>query len=75
MVFGEGPRLEVGRSYIMGLVKRSETDWEPFPRSTLEPNPCSERATLRDISRLTPDEVGARLAATPVKPTNPGYRR
>ena len=83
MVFGEGPRLEVGRTYVMGLVKRSETGWEPFPRSTLplgtdgrlEPNPCSKRATLRDISHLTPDEVGAKLAATPVKPTNPGYGR
>jgi hypothetical protein len=81
--FGEGPRLEVDRTYVMGLVKRSETGWEPFPRSTLpvgadgrlEPNPCSERATLRGISHLTPDEVGAKLAATPVQPTNPGYHR
>jgi hypothetical protein len=79
MAFGEGPRLEVGRTYVMGLFHRSETGWGPYPRSTLpvgadgrlEPNPCSERTTLREISHLTPDEVGAKLAATPVQPTNP----
>lgn len=67
----------------MGLVQRMETGWEPFPRSTLpvgadgrlEPNPCSQRTTVREISGLTPDEVGAKLAATPVQPTNPGYVR
>ena len=83
MTFGEGPRLEVGRTYVMGLVQRSETGWGPFPRSTLpvgadgrlESNPCSQRTTLREISGLTPDEVGAKLAATPAQPTNPGYVR
>jgi hypothetical protein len=72
---GEGPRLEVGRRYLMALVRYDEGDWGAFPRATLPIGPdgtltrtCSNRPTLGALRGLTGTEAGQLLADTPPDP-------
>jgi hypothetical protein len=75
VTIGEGPRLQVGRRYLMGLVRFDEGDWGPFPRATLPLDPdgrlarvCSKRPTLTALVGLTVAEAGRLLRDTAPDP-------
>jgi hypothetical protein len=71
----EGPWVEVGRRYLMGLVRFDEGEWAPFPRSTMPLSPagivtatCEKHTTLARFTGLTPADAAAVLAQTPADP-------
>lgn len=75
VTIGEGPRLEVGRLYLMGLVRYDEGDWGPFPRATLPLGPdgrlvktCSQGPTLTALFGVTVAEAGRILSETAPDP-------
>lgn len=80
---GEGPRLEVGHTYLMGLILTQIDGWVDYPRTTLlfgsdrrlQPNPCSRRETLRQIAGLTPEEVRDLLDQTAQNSGGPSVER
>lgn len=71
----QGPWIEIGQRYLMGLARLDEGDWAPFPRSTMPLSPdgvvtatCENHATLARFTGLTPADAGSILTKTPVDP-------
>jgi hypothetical protein len=75
VLWGEGPRLEVGRRYLMALARFDEGDWGAFPRATLPieedgtlADTCSKRPTLDALAGLTVARATKLVVATPPDP-------
>jgi hypothetical protein len=71
----DGPWVEVGQRYLMGLVRLDEGDWGPYAGSTMPLSPagvvvatCQDHTTLARFTGLTPDDAAAVLAKTPIDP-------
>lgn len=71
----DGPWVEVGQRYLMGLVRLDEGEWGPFPRSTMPLSAdgvvvatCPNHTTLARFTGMTPNDAGAVLAQTPADP-------